>query len=112
MPVSYERNIFAKPINEACADNEYFIISKKLYAGYSERFSPSYSRPPLESRCSASLSHSTYFPTPFSVFTLNGTLAESGTVNCVVGCDVSAVPLPAALPLFGSGVIALAGLAW
>jgi hypothetical protein len=26
--------------------------------------------------------------------------------------DASSVPLPAALPLFGSGVIALAGFAW
>jgi len=36
-----------------------------------------------------------------------GRIHISGTVS-----PASAVPLPAALPLFGSGVLALAGVAW
>jgi hypothetical protein len=55
----------------------------------------------------------------FSDFSLNGVTAVSGNFDCisisVVGgsgtCPVS-TPLPAALPLFGSGVMMLAGLAW
>jgi hypothetical protein len=43
-------------------------------------------------------------PTSFADFALNGTPAISG--------DVSPVPLPAALPLFGSAILGLAGLAW
>jgi hypothetical protein len=43
-------------------------------------------------------------PLTFSDFSLNGVTAVSG--------DVSVVPLPAALPLFGSAVLGLAGLAW
>ena len=35
----------------------------------------------------------------------------SGTVTCVSGCGVSAVPLPAALPLFVSAVLGLAAFA-
>jgi hypothetical protein len=41
----------------------------------------------------------------------DGSPGISGTVSCVSGC-LSPVPLPVALPLFGSGVVALAGLAW
>jgi hypothetical protein len=46
--------------------------------------------------------------TPF-VFT-DGIPGVSGSVECVNGCG--ATPLPAALPLFGSGVMMLAGFAW
>jgi hypothetical protein len=35
----------------------------------------------------------------------------SGTVSCVSRCDINAVPLPAALPLFGSALLGLAGFA-
>jgi hypothetical protein len=41
---------------------------------------------------------------PSGFITVNGSLDYGG--------EVSPVPLPAALPLFGSGVIALTGLAW
>jgi hypothetical protein len=47
-----------------------------------------------------------HISTNFAEFILDGdTPAISGDV-------VSAVPLPAALPLFGSGVMMLAGVAW
>ena len=41
----------------------------------------------------------------------DGIPGVSGTVSCVSGCGVSAVPIPAASPLFGSALLALAGLA-
>jgi len=44
-----------------------------------------------------------------NVFT-DGIPGVSGSVQCVSGCGVA--PLPAALPLFGSGVMVLAGFAW
>ena len=44
-----------------------------------------------------------HLPTSYADFFLNNSPAVSG--------DVSTVPLPAALPLFGSGVWALAGFA-
>jgi hypothetical protein len=51
------------------------------------------------------LSNTQNFPyLDFTDFSLNGVPAVSG--------EVSIVPLPAALPLFGSGVITLAGFAW
>jgi hypothetical protein len=50
-------------------------------------------------------------PNPtFSNFLLAGTPATSGTVTVL--SETLATPLPAALPLFGSAVLALAGLAW
>ena len=61
-------------------------------------------------------------PNVFSDFTLNGEPAVNGTVfvcarNVTTGpvgaCEASAVPLPAALPLFSIGLLALAGFtAW
>jgi hypothetical protein len=45
---------------------------------------------------------------PVSFWALDGVAAVSGDVKLV---SLSYVPLPAALPLFGSGVIALAGVA-
>jgi hypothetical protein len=51
----------------------------------------------------------------FALLTVTGAARAAtigGTVNCVGGCDINAVPLPAALPLFGSGLLALAGIAW
>jgi hypothetical protein len=39
------------------------------------------------------------------------TYAVSGGVLCASGCSVSATPLPDALPLFGSALLALAGFA-
>jgi hypothetical protein len=54
-------------------------------------------------------------PTTFADFSLNGTVAVAGDVSCISdngsACPFPAVPLPAALPLFGSGLIALAGFA-
>jgi PEP-CTERM motif len=51
-----------------------------------------------------------------SDFTLNGTPGVSGNVAWCVPlsgeCGFTATPLPAALCLFGSGVLALAGFAW
>lgn len=40
------------------------------------------------------------------------TYAVSGEVSCASGCSVSATPLPAALPMFGTALAALAGGAW
>jgi len=44
--------------------------------------------------------------------TPDGSPGIGGTVSCVSGCSVGATPLPAALLLFGSGLLALAGFAW
>lgn len=46
----------------------------------------------------------------FANFLLNGTPATGGAVT--VPSETLATPLPAALPLFGSGLLALAGFAW
>jgi hypothetical protein len=48
----------------------------------------------------------------FSDFALNGTVATGGTVSCTSGCSVSAVPLPASLPLFACAVLSLGAFAW
>jgi hypothetical protein len=48
----------------------------------------------------------------FLDFALGGTPAISGTVACVGGCDVNAAPLPPALPLFASGILALGAIGW
>jgi hypothetical protein len=45
------------------------------------------------------------FGGPAGIIPLSGTLVYGGT-------ELYAVPLPAALPLFGSGVMVLAGVAW
>ncbi len=43
----------------------------------------------------------------------NGIPGVAGTVSCVSGCgDVSAVPLPAAFPLFASALAGLGGVGW
>jgi hypothetical protein len=48
-----------------------------------------------------------FYRGPQDQYTVNQILV--GKVNSVT---VSATPLPSALPLFGSGVVVLAGLAW
>jgi hypothetical protein len=47
-----------------------------------------------------------------SGFYLDGGLFSAGLQGSITTAEVSAVPLPPALPLFGWGVLALAGLAW
>ena len=50
-------------------------------------------------------------PMNFADFTLNGTPAISGDVECVSGaCAVT--PLPDALPMFSAAMMALGGFAW
>jgi len=51
-----------------------------------------------------SVSSLDHVPANFADFTLNGDPA--------IGGDVSTAPVPAALPLFGSALLGLAGLAW
>ena len=46
-----------------------------------------------------------------SDFSLNGITARAGNISCVSGCDISSVPLPAALPMLSTGLLALMGFA-
>jgi hypothetical protein len=48
----------------------------------------------------------------FVSFTLNGAPATGGSVSCRSGCALNPVPLPAALPLFGTAIAGLGGAGW
>ena len=65
--------------------------------------------PPIRLALSWPIDH---IPTNFAEFTLGSDLNRGDGIPAISGDVVSAVPLPAALPLFGSGVLALAGFAW
>jgi hypothetical protein len=69
--------------------------------------------PPIGSGPTFLTVNTSYLPgLNYSDFAINGTVATAGTVSCVSGCDVSAVPLPAAFPLFGSALAGLGGVGW
>lgn len=53
-----------------------------------------------------------HLPTSFADFTLNGIPAVSGDVTITSHTEVSSTPLPTSLPLFGSGLLFLAGFIW